>query len=122
MWWRPSLRAPTPYLGQIGLVTPPPSLWSHAFIFSGIQPTGVPHLGNYLGALRRWVDLQDQAYASQKLFFSIVDLHALTATLRLRELKQMKWQTLAMLLAIGLDPEKCTIFFQSSVRRLPPPP
>merc|ERR1712230_296311 len=52
-------------------------------VFSGIQPTGVPHLGNYLGALRQWVDLQSQALTNpthdpSSLIFSIVDLHALT--------------------------------------------
>jgi tryptophanyl-tRNA synthetase len=47
-------------------------------IFSGIQPTGVPHLGNYLGALRQWVKLQGKVSPDSTLMFSIVDLHAIT--------------------------------------------
>jgi tryptophanyl-tRNA synthetase len=48
-------------------------------IFSGIQPTGIPHIGNYLGALKQWKRIQDTAEPDTKLIFSIVDLHALTA-------------------------------------------
>ena len=87
----------------------------NSVIFSGIQPTGIPHLGNYLGALRPWVQLQEQAPASTKLIYCIVDLHALTGTPSRDELKQWKKETLASLLAIGLDPGRCTIYFQSDV-------
>ncbi|KAM0181046.1 hypothetical protein ACHAPF_001787 [Botrytis cinerea] len=84
-------------------------------IFSGIQPTGIPHLGNYLGALQNWVRLQDTAESSTKLFYSIVDYHAITIPQKREELKRWKKESLATLLAIGLDPERSTVFYQSSV-------
>ncbi|KAK4064294.1 uncharacterized protein Triagg1_9090 [Trichoderma aggressivum f. europaeum] len=83
-------------------------------VFSGIQPTGVPHLGNYVGALRQWVNLQHEEQASTKLIYSIVDLHAITVPQQPETLRQRKREVLAALLAIGLDPERCTIFYQSS--------
>lgn len=79
-------------------------------VLSGIQPTGAgSHLGNYLGAVRRWVGLQD----SHDAYFFIPDLHAITvphdpATLRRRTL-----EAVAELLAVGLDPDRATIFVQS---------
>ncbi|KAI0115806.1 hypothetical protein GGR51DRAFT_555680 [Nemania sp. FL0031] len=87
----------------------------HAVIFSGIQPTGTPHLGNYLGAMRQWKRLQDAAGEGDKLFFSIVDLHAITMPQDPEALRQRRREMLAALLAIGLDPEKSTLFYQSSV-------
>lgn len=84
-------------------------------VFSGIQPTGIPHLGNYLGALREWVRLQDSATDGTKLIFSIVDLHALTVPPEPSHLRQRRKQTFAMLLAVGLDPARSTIFYQSDV-------
>lgn len=84
-------------------------------IFSGIQPTGVPHLGNYLGALREWVKLQNEAEASTRLIYSLVDLHAITIRQDPAQLRQWKKESLAMLLAIGLDPRRSTIFHQSDV-------
>ncbi|KAK4462490.1 mitochondrial tryptophan--tRNA ligase [Cladorrhinum samala] len=84
-------------------------------IFSGIQPTGVPHLGNYLGALQQWKRMQDSASPSTKLLFSIVDLHAITVPRSASILRQQKREMLAALLAVGLDPSRCTIFYQSSV-------
>ncbi|CAK3935712.1 Tryptophan--tRNA ligase, mitochondrial [Lecanosticta acicola] len=84
-------------------------------IFSGIQPTGVPHLGNYLGALRQWVKLQDEAEKSTSLIYSLVDLHAITVRQDPAQLRQWKKESLAMLLAIGLDPMRSTIFHQSDV-------
>lgn len=89
-------------------------------IFSGIQPTGVPHLGNYLGALKNWVKLQNEAAPDTKLLYSIVDLHALTMPQEAKKLRQHKRETLAMLLAVGLDPERSIIFYQSSVSRYRP--
>ncbi len=91
---------------------------SHAkehVIFSGIQPTGVPHLGNYLGALQQWVRLQNEASSSTRLLYSIVDLHAITTHQDRDQLRRWKRETLATLLAIGLDPERSTIFYQSAV-------
>ncbi|KAH6849713.1 hypothetical protein B0I37DRAFT_413168 [Chaetomium sp. MPI-CAGE-AT-0009] len=84
-------------------------------IFSGIQPTGEPHLGNYLGALRQWKRLQDTAHPKTKLFFCIVDMHAITTPRPRDELQHMRWKMMASLLALGLDPDRCTIFFQSTV-------
>ncbi|KAJ5755288.1 hypothetical protein N7533_004831 [Penicillium manginii] len=84
-------------------------------IFSGIQPTGVPHLGNYLGALRQWVKLQDEASPGTKLLFSIVDLHALTVPQDAKQLRAWRREAFATLLAVGLDPKRSTIFYQSSV-------
>ncbi|EHA24388.1 hypothetical protein ASPNIDRAFT_209919 [Aspergillus niger ATCC 1015] len=84
-------------------------------IFSGIQPTGVPHLGNYLGALREWVRLQDDASDGTSLYFSIVDLHALTVPQESARLRQWRQESLATLVAVGLDPNRSTIFYQSSV-------
>ncbi|KAK2739031.1 Tryptophan--tRNA ligase, mitochondrial [Myotisia sp. PD_48] len=86
-----------------------------AVIFSGIQPTGVPHLGNYLGALRAWVDLQKNSAPGTKLIYSIVDLHALTIPKDASQLRRWRKQALAVLLAVGIEPEKATIFYQSAV-------
>lgn len=84
-------------------------------IFSGIQPTGVPHLGNYLGALQQWVKLQNEASSDTTLIYSIVDLHAITVHQDPSYLRKCKREMLATLLAIGLDPQRSTIFYQSSV-------
>ncbi|CEO58489.1 Putative Mitochondrial tryptophanyl-tRNA synthetase [Penicillium brasilianum] len=84
-------------------------------IFSGIQPTGVPHLGNYLGALREWVKLQDEAKPGTKLLFSIVDLHALTVPQDAAQLRKWRREAFATLLAVGLDPSRSTVFYQSEV-------
>ncbi|KAL4782735.1 hypothetical protein BJX76DRAFT_331784 [Aspergillus varians] len=84
-------------------------------IFSGIQPTGVPHLGNYLGALREWVKIQNAATKDTKLLFSIVDLHALTGPQQSRQLRNWRKEAFAMLIAVGLDPKRSTIFYQSAV-------
>lgn len=80
-------------------------------IFSGIQPTGIVHLGNYLGAIKNWVRLQEE-YES---FFSIVNLHALTIPYEPQELPERVLDLAATLLASGLNPEKCTLFVQSDV-------
>ncbi|PYH42161.1 tryptophan--tRNA ligase MSW1 [Aspergillus saccharolyticus JOP 1030-1] len=89
---------------------------AHRTIFSGIQPTGVPHLGNYLGALREWVRLQKAATEDTKLFFSIVDLHALTIPQERSQLRAWRKQMLATLIAVGLDPNRSTLFYQSTVQ------
>lgn len=83
-------------------------------IFSGIQPTGIPHLGNYAGAIRQWVDLQ-QAEDKPALIYSIVDLHAITTPQSPDRLRANRKECLAALLAAGLDPARCTIFYQSAV-------
>lgn len=87
-------------------------------MFSGIQPTGVPHLGNYVGALQEWTAWQARKLAGEsqdELVFSVVDLHAITVPQRPEVLRQNRQEMLASLLAIGLDPAVSTIFYQSSV-------
>jgi len=93
---------------------PPVKIPSPSVIFSGIQPTGVPHLGNYVGALRQWVQLQ-RTQPDAKLIYSIVDLHAITMPQPPEQLRRRKREALAALLAIGIDPERATLFYQSSV-------
>ena len=80
-------------------------------IFSGIQPTGELHIGNYLGAVKNWVALQRQ-YES---FFCIVDYHAITVPYDAADLRQRTNDMAVSLLAAGLDPSACTIFVQSMV-------
>jgi tryptophanyl-tRNA synthetase len=84
-------------------------------VFSGIQPTGVPHLGNYLGALRQWADIQASAAPSAKLIFSIVDLHAITQPQEAGELRRCRKEMLAAILAVGIDPARSIVFEQSRV-------
>ncbi|RXW20248.1 hypothetical protein EST38_g5596 [Candolleomyces aberdarensis] len=81
-------------------------------VFSGIQPTGVPHLGNYLGALSNWVKLQNEASEEDKLIFSIVGWHAITLPQKAKELSASRWDMLATLLAIGIDPKRSIVFHQ----------
>jgi tryptophanyl-tRNA synthetase len=81
-------------------------------VLSGIQPTADSfHLGNYLGALRNWVALQE----SHDAFYCVVDLHAITAGHDPAVLRRRTQVSAAQLLAIGLDPERCTLFVQSHV-------
>ena len=91
------------------------SLPDDSTVLSGIQPTGIPHIGNYFGALHHWVQLQNAAVSSTKLIFQIADLHAITSSYDKDQFPFQKLQTLVTLLAMGLDPQKCTIFFQSMV-------
>lgn len=113
-------------------------------IFSGIQPTGVPHLGNYLGALKSWVRLQEGESPSSSsaegvrqqqperedkrgddgqgepplLLYSVVDLHAITVPQDAGALRRQRREMLAALLAVGLDPRRSAVFYQSSVSLL----
>ena len=81
-------------------------------VLSGIQPTHDSfHLGNYLGALKQWVDMQENHDA----FYCVVDLHALTVETDPKLLKKRTLLSAAQLIAIGLDPNKCTLFIQSHV-------
>src|ERR687883_1090791 len=81
-------------------------------VLSGIQPTaGSFHLGNYLGALRQWVALQDEAEA----FYCVVDLHAITVAQDPAELRRNTLVAAAQLLALGVDPDRSTLFVQSHV-------
>jgi tryptophanyl-tRNA synthetase len=80
-------------------------------IFSGIQPTGRKHLGNYIGAITQYVAGQDRGEA----VYCIVDLHALTVEFEPAELRERTYDTAAILLAAGLDPARCILFRQSDV-------
>ncbi|HSJ17528.1 MAG TPA: tryptophan--tRNA ligase [Solirubrobacterales bacterium] len=80
-------------------------------IFSGIQPTGRKHLGNYIGAIRQYVEGQDRGEA----IYCIVDLHAITVDYDPAELRERVHDTTAILLAAGLDPERCILFRQADV-------
>lgn len=81
-------------------------------IFSGIQPTGTFTLGNYIGAVRHWVDLQEQF----NCIYSVVDMHAITVMQDPSKLRQHSLEAYALLLACGVDPEKSLVFFQSHVK------
>jgi tryptophanyl-tRNA synthetase len=83
-------------------------------IFSGIQPTGEPHLGNYLGAIKQWVDQQNAPDAPEAIY-SIVDYHALTIGLSAEQLRSWSLDMVAVLIACGLDPQKVLLFRQSDV-------
>ncbi len=82
-----------------------------ARVFSGIQPTGDKHLGNYLGAIRHWVSSQD----TDDALYCVVDLHAMTVAYDPTDLPGRTRRTAALLLAAGLDPARCTLFVQSHV-------
>lgn len=102
---RPSLPTDQPQTGRPGAAARPR-------VLSGIQPTaGSFHLGNYLGAVRQWVALQE----SHDAFYMVVDLHAITVPQDPAELRANTRLAVAQLLAAGLDPERCTLFVQSHV-------
>ena len=81
-------------------------------IFSGIQPSGAAHLGNYLGALRQWAKLQS---SSDSVLYSIVDLHSLTSLQAPLLLRENILAMVTCLLACGVDPKKSIVFQQSQV-------
>lgn len=81
-------------------------------IFSGIRPTGELHIGNYFGAIKQWVELQEK----NECIFCIVDLHAITTPYRVEELQKNITELTIAYLAAGLNPEKCIIFVQSLVK------
>jgi tryptophanyl-tRNA synthetase len=98
--------APTPHLN--------PSLPPKPRAFSGIQPSGVTHLGNDLGAVRNFVALQNRGVAEGfETIYCIVDYHALTSTHNPDVLRRRTLEMAASLIALGLDPQKCTLFVQS---------
>jgi len=82
-------------------------------VLSCIQPTGDVHLGNYFGAVRNWVDLQDSG--EHRCVYGVVDLHAMTMPYNPKQLKKNTEELAIDLLAAGLTPDKCTIFIQSLV-------
>jgi tryptophanyl-tRNA synthetase len=85
-------------------------------IFSGLQPTGRKHLGNYIGAIHQYVDGQQRAAAAGDVaIYCIVDLHAITVPYDPAELRERTFDTAAILLAAGLDPDQCILFRQGDV-------
>jgi tryptophanyl-tRNA synthetase len=80
-------------------------------IFSGIQPTGAKHLGNYIGAIRQYVEGQDRGEA----IYCVVDAHAITVNYDPQELRRSVYDTTAILVAAGLDPDRCILFRQGDV-------
>jgi tryptophanyl-tRNA synthetase len=86
---------------------------SAPIVFSGIQPTGRKHLGNFIGAIRQYVEGQERG---EPAIFCIVDLHAISVAYDPVELRERLYDTAAILLAAGLDPERCVFFRQSDVR------
>jgi tryptophanyl-tRNA synthetase len=81
-------------------------------IFSGVQPTGNLHIGGYLGAMKQWINLQEQ----EECFFMIADLHALTIPRNPKTFSKDIFELAVELIATGLDPKKCVIFIQSQVK------
>ena len=81
-------------------------------IFSGIQPTGRKHLGNYIGAIRQYVEGQDRG---DPAIYCIVDLHAISVAYDPADLRERLYDTTAILIAAGLDPDRCILFRQSDV-------
>jgi tryptophanyl-tRNA synthetase len=84
-------------------------------IFSGIQPTGAKHFGNYAGGFRQYVSTQERGDA----FFCVVDLHSITVDYAPDDLRERSLDLAAMLFAVGLDPERSTVFLQSHVTAHP---
>lgn len=80
-------------------------------VFSGVQPTGNIHLGNYIGALKQFVDLQDDA----ECIYCIVDMHSITVPQDPEQLKKTTLDVAALYLAVGIDPKKAIVFVQSTV-------
>ena len=80
-------------------------------IFSAVQPSGNLTIGNYLGAIKNWISFQD-TYNS---IFCVADLHAITVRQVPSELRRYTYELLALYIASGIDPEKCTLFVQSHV-------
>ncbi|MFN5464580.1 MAG: tryptophan--tRNA ligase [Cyanobacteriota bacterium] len=88
-----------------------PSASARPRVLSGVQPTGALHLGNWLGAIRNWVDLQD----NHDTYFCVVDLHAITVPHEPTQLAEHTLTTAALYLACGIDPSRSTVFVQSHV-------
>lgn len=82
-------------------------------VFSGVRPTGNIHIGNYLGAIKQWVDLQEK----EDCLFCIVDWHAITTPYDEKNLQKRMLDLAAIYLAVGLDPKKCCLFVQSQVKQ-----
>ena len=84
-------------------------------VFSGIQPTGELHLGNYVGALKNWVTMQE----TYETIYCVVDLHAMTLPYERDELSAARLDTARMLMAVGVDPTRSLLYFQADVPQHP---
>jgi len=82
-------------------------------VFSGIRPTGDIHIGNYLGAIKQWIELQDK----EDCFYCIVDWHAITTPYDEKNLQKRMFDLATTYLAVGLNPDKCSLFIQSHVKQ-----
>lgn len=80
-------------------------------VFSGVKPTGMAHLGTYIGALKQWVEIQK----NHRCLFCIVDMHAITVPQDPKELRALSLEVAAAYLAVGIDPNRCSIYIQSEV-------
>lgn len=80
-------------------------------VFSGVQPSGDLHIGNYLGAIKRWAAQQDE----KQSFFCIVDMHAITVSQDVKQLRRLTRDVAALYIAAGIDPQRSTVFIQSHV-------
>lgn len=81
-------------------------------VFSAIKPTGNPTLGNYLGAMQYWGGMADE----YDCLFSVADLHAITVSIEPKDLRENSKRLFALLISVGIDPERCIVFMQSHVR------
>ncbi len=81
-------------------------------MLSGVQPTNRLTLGNYIGAIKNWVRLQDQFHS----YFMVVDMHSITVRQDPAQLRENTWAVIASYIAAGIDPERCTLFIQSHVK------
>jgi tryptophanyl-tRNA synthetase len=86
-------------------------LTSQKRVFSGIQPTGDFHVGSYTGALRNWVAMQDH----YETIYCVVDLHAMTIPYEVEDMRAARIETARMLLAVGVDPDRSLLYYQSEV-------
>lgn len=86
--------------------------------FSGIQPTSIPHIGNYFGAIKLWIDIQNKLSENESLIISIVDLHALTLPKEPKLLNDYIYKCAATLMSCGLNPAKTILYQQSQVNKM----
>ncbi len=103
---------------MLTIPSPPPADMTGARprVFSGIQPSGELHIGNYLGAVRTWAAQVQAKEPTEDLIYCIVDAHAITVEYEPADLRRRTLALAADLVACGLDPDKCTLFVQSDVR------
>jgi tryptophanyl-tRNA synthetase len=102
------------YRSRLSMTAPMPPSPVKPRVFSGIQPSGELHIGNWLGAVRTWA--AQVAAQKEETFFCIVDAHAITVEYEPSELRSRIWDMAGDLVALGIDPERCTFFVQSDVR------